>query len=74
MPFFSPGNLPDSEIEPMSPALAGGFFITASPGKVIIILRNIKRKSIKEDWQMISSGKREKGKKERMKGKQEIAG
>ena len=27
MPFPSPGDLPDSEIKPSSPALAGGFFI-----------------------------------------------
>ena len=28
-----PGNLPDPGIEPVSPALAGGFFITEPPGK-----------------------------------------
>ena len=49
LPFPPLGDLPHPGIKPMSPALAGGFFITASPGKVIIILRNIKRKSIKED-------------------------
>ena len=27
------GNLPGSGIEPMSPALAGGFFTTEPPGK-----------------------------------------
>ena len=27
----SPGDLPDPGIEPVSPALAGGFFITAPP-------------------------------------------
>jgi len=26
LPFPSPGDLPDPGIEPMSPALAGGFF------------------------------------------------
>ena len=31
--FPSPGNLPDPETEPGSPALAGGFFTTAPPGK-----------------------------------------
>ena len=31
--FPSPGDLPDPEIEPMSPALAGGFFTTEPPGK-----------------------------------------
>ena len=30
LPFPSPGDLPDSEMEPVSPALAGGFF-TAEP-------------------------------------------
>ena len=28
LPFPSPGDLPDPGIEPMSPALAGGFFTT----------------------------------------------
>ena len=35
LPFPSPGDLPDSEIEPRSfasPALAGGFFDAALPG------------------------------------------
>ena len=29
----SPGDLPDPGIEPMSPALAAGFFTTEPPGK-----------------------------------------
>ena len=33
LPFPPPEDLPDSEIEPISPALAGGFFITEPPGK-----------------------------------------
>ena len=33
LPFPSPGDLPDPGIEPVSPALAGGFFTTESPGK-----------------------------------------
>ena len=33
LPFRSPGDLPDPEFEPMSPALAGGFFTTELPGK-----------------------------------------
>ena len=33
LPFHSPGDLPNPEIEPMSPALASGFFITVPPGK-----------------------------------------
>ena len=36
--FPSPGNLPDPGIEPTSPALAGGFFTTASPGKPIFLM------------------------------------
>ena len=31
--FPSPEDLPDPEIEPASPALAGGFFTTKPPGK-----------------------------------------
>ena len=31
--FPSPGDLSDPGIEPVSPALAGGFFTTESPGK-----------------------------------------
>ena len=31
--FPSPGDLPNSGIEPMSPSLAGGFFATEPPGK-----------------------------------------
>ena len=33
LPFPSPGDLPHSGIELASPALAGGFFTTKSPGK-----------------------------------------
>ena len=33
LPFTSPGNLPDPEIKPVSPALAGRFFITEPAGK-----------------------------------------
>ena len=33
LPFSSPGCLPDPGIETMSPALAGEFFTTESPGK-----------------------------------------
>ena len=35
VPFHSPGALSDPGIEPVSPALAGGFFTTESPGKPI---------------------------------------
>ena len=33
LPFPSPGDLPDPEIEHAFPALAGGFFTTEPPGK-----------------------------------------
>ena len=33
MPFPTPGDLPDPGIEPESPALAGGFFITEPSGR-----------------------------------------
>ena len=36
LPFPSPGNLPDPEIEPRSPALAGEFFTTEPPGKPLL--------------------------------------
>ena len=32
LPFPSPGDLPYPRIKPVSPALAGGFFSTESPG------------------------------------------
>ena len=38
LPFPTPGDLPDPETEPVSlatRALAGGFFTTATPGKMI---------------------------------------
>ena len=34
LPFPTPGDLPDPGIKPESPALAGGFFTTAPPGKL----------------------------------------
>ena len=36
VPFPSPRDLPNPEIEPASPTLAGGFFTTESPGKPLI--------------------------------------
>ena len=33
LPFFPPGDLPDPGIEPVCPALTGGFFMAESPGK-----------------------------------------
>ena len=43
LPFPSSGELPDLGIEPMSPALAGEFFTTETPGrtKVYILLDNL---------------------------------
>ena len=37
LPFPSPVALSVPEIEPWSPALAGGFFTTESPGKPLIL-------------------------------------
>ena len=37
VPFPSPGDLPDPQIEPVSPALAGRFFTTEPPGKLVIL-------------------------------------
>ena len=36
LPFPPPGDLPDPGIKPMTPALAGGFFTTAPPGKPLM--------------------------------------
>ena len=36
LPFPSPGDLPDPEIEPESPTLAGRFFTSEPPGKQIL--------------------------------------
>ena len=36
LPFLSSGDLPDSRIEPTSPALAGRFFTAEPPGKPAI--------------------------------------
>ena len=33
LPFLSPGDLPERELKPTSPALAGEFFTIESPGK-----------------------------------------
>ena len=50
MPLVTPGDLPDPEIEPMSPAsptLAGRFFTTESPRKPLY--RNHRYKKKKKD-------------------------
>ena len=44
-PFPPPGDLPDPGIEPMSLALAGGFFTTEPPGK--LYMWNLKKKKKK---------------------------
>ena len=58
--FPSPGYLPDPGIEPMSPALTGGFFTTARPGKPFLRLKPTKissnmkladHKELQGDWQ-----------------------
>ena len=36
VPFPSPGDLPDLEIEPASPALVGKFFTTEPPSKPLM--------------------------------------
>ena len=36
LPCPSPGDLPDSGIESVSPALAGGFFTTEPPGFLVL--------------------------------------
>ena len=36
LPFPTPGDLPNPEIEPKFPTLAGGFFTTEPPGKPIL--------------------------------------
>ena len=38
MPFPSPGDLPDPEIEPESPTLASRFFTTELPERYTILL------------------------------------
>ena len=38
LPFYIPGDLPKPGIEPVSLALAGGFFTTMPPGKLKIYL------------------------------------
>ena len=42
-----PGYLPDPGIKLMSPALAGGFFTTESPGKSLILFLGLLKSSFK---------------------------
>ena len=48
-PCLSPGDLPDPGIEPVSPALAGGFFTTEPPGKPPSCIRTIFKKQTRRD-------------------------
>ena len=41
LPFPSPGDLSDPGIEPVSPALAGGFFTAEPPGKTLMNYYNV---------------------------------
>jgi len=43
LPFLSPGDLPDSGIEPSSSALAGRLFTTELPGKPLQVKADAKR-------------------------------
>ena len=54
--FPTPGDLPDSGIELVSPALGGGFFTTAPPGKPYICcgLENVTRQRIRIIMEIIS--------------------
>ena len=62
--FPSPGDLPDFRIEPMSPALAGGFFITcaiweaglhtqASNQPILLEVSAVSRRERLSPWQLI---------------------
>ena len=46
LPFPSPGNLPNPEIEPESPMLAGGFFTIEPRGKPYNKSKSIFKKKI----------------------------
>ena len=52
LPFPTPGNLPNPGIKPTflaSPALAGGFFTTAPPGKsVLCIITKLRHMKVEE--------------------------
>ena len=41
LPLPSPGDLPNPGINPVSPALAGGFFTTEPPGKPIAVITQL---------------------------------
>ena len=47
LPFPSPGDLPNPGIEPVSPALAGGFFTTEPPEKPMVRDTDMQMKNTK---------------------------
>ena len=49
LPFPSPGNLPNPGINPISPALAGGFFITETLGKPSLIRQRCTKLKVSSD-------------------------
>ena len=48
LPFPSPEDLPNPGIEPLSSALAGGFFTTEPPGKPSMIVRDAQKNEGKQ--------------------------
>ena len=54
LPFPSPEELPNPGIEPPSPALAGRFFTTVSPGKHIVYWAQPKRKLPNGKWNWVN--------------------
>ena len=54
LPFPFLGYLPDSGIEPASPALAGRFFTTEPPGKPNVLISVSKRERKKKNRQEIT--------------------
>ena len=55
LPFPSPGDLPNPGTEPVSPALAGGFFTTEPPGKPIYMLYMYNWIALHYTWSILSS-------------------
>ena len=47
LPFPPPGDLPDPGIEPASPALAGRFFASESPGKSLEASISVRKSDLK---------------------------
>ena len=54
LPFPAPGNLPNPDIKPASPTLAGGFFTTVPPGNPHCDFKFIMfdNRSIRLEWQL----------------------